>query len=181
MEKMATSSTGQQEKLSEKYTKGGGHISFWVTATALVSFATSIINFSYTILKTHTQDEKISRLGGDCNVSLEIDKSLNSKSTISDFMVNGTSTIHSTCKNVFIVIRNVNDGVWQIANITQLKANGKWDAPVNLDKISRLGEKVEITARVTSQTSEYSIGQFLSAPPIIGTTSNNTVYVNRTK
>lgn len=143
--------------------------------TALIALATAVLNIIY----THEQGRKIEQLEGCSGIIVKITEPSNGEEVGGRLYVNGVATPSDTCRYVFVVVRDKSGAVWKIADLVQTNAAGQWFGVVQLDDVSHVGSDLEIMAKVTSRPNDYTVGQFLSAPPLKGISSTNIIHIKR--
>lgn len=152
----------------------------WIALiTALVALVTVALNFYYTVNKTREQETRIAQLAGCSGITVKITEPSNGEEVEGRIYVNGVATPSEVCQYVFVVVRDKSGAVWKIADLVQANASGQWYGVAQMDDISQLGSDIEIIARVTSRPTDYTVGQFLSTPPMKGISSTNIVRVRR--
>lgn len=142
--------------------------------TALVASVGSLTKSCQTERKTDQISAEIEELKNCRNeVVVDIGSPKKGEQVPAEVDVSGTSTVHPTCRYVFLIAQDVppTGRRWKILDIPQLQNDGTWTGKVRLDYVS-VGTEVTIVAHVTGNSRAYKPQQILSAPPDHGMPSN---------
>jgi hypothetical protein len=166
------------EKIDHKPTS----IKEWLAlSTACVALVTAALNFLYTANKMREQEARIDQLSGCSGIAATITEPSDGDTVAGTLYVNGEATPSDVCQYVFIVVRDKSRAAWKVADVVQTNGAGQWYGVARIDDVARLGGDLEIIAKMTSRATDYTVNQFLPAPPSKGISSTNIVRTRRTK
>lgn len=139
--------------------------------TAILSLATALLGF-WQSLRNAGAIEALWDCGGQ--VSISVDTPLDNAQVGEVFDIHGSGTIHNDCRYVCVTVHDVSKpgGIWQVADLTQVKKNGQWTAKASLAGVTTVQGQVEIEARLKSRPTSCAVGQASSVPSAGGVPSN---------